>query len=360
MPRTTTISLRLAPILLFALLCSAATGQSAASERPDTAGRNAAPEQALATPQQPAPAQLAPKYPVAPRQSVAVGFWNLENFYDTIPSPFYDDTEYTPQGAKHWDTERYNQKVKNLARVLDDMSLDVAGLGEVENEATVRDLVTALKTDYCYIHRTTSDLRGMDMALLYKGDKFIPERVRQVDIHSTREALYVRGLLLGERVDIVVCHLPSNFNDYDYRARAIRALYDFSDSLQRADPGARLIIMGDMNASADERIFKENFPLERYGPLVNALANELTQRRGSYAYGSRWQLIDNIFISGGLLYGPGLRRAQSGIFIRDYMLSQGSAALRKGYPLRTFVGDTYTGGFSDHLPVYIIFEKASQ
>ena len=282
-------------------------------------------------------------------QSVGVGFWNLENFYDTIPSPFYDDSDYTPQGRNLWGTERYARKLTNVARALDDMSLDVAALAEVENEGVVRDLVSTLKTDYCYIHRTTSDFRGMDIVLLYKGDKFIPDKIRQIDIRSTREALYVRGTLLGERIDIVACHLPSNLNSDAYRARAIAALYAFADSLQRFDAAARPIILGDFNCQTSDKIFRENFPLERTGPFVNALESELARGRGSYVYASRWQLIDNIIVPSSLQYAPGLRLTASGIFIRSYMLSPAGA------PLRTFSGYTYLGGFSDHLPVYVIF-----
>jgi hypothetical protein len=29
----------------------------------------------------------------------------------------------------------------------------------------------------------------------------------------------------------------------------------------------------------------------------------------------------------------------------------------KGYPLRTFVGNNFQGGFSDHFPVYIYIGK---
>ncbi|RMF00010.1 MAG: endonuclease/exonuclease/phosphatase family protein, partial [Bacteroidetes bacterium] len=29
----------------------------------------------------------------------------------------------------------------------------------------------------------------------------------------------------------------------------------------------------------------------------------------------------------------------------------------KGYPFRTFAGDTYLGGYSDHFPVYVAFLK---
>ena len=97
-------------------------------------------------------------YPIVAQQApeVTIGFYNVENLYDTIPSPFGNDRDYTPQGRLHWDSTRYTAKLHNLARVLDALSLDVAGLAEVESEQAVRDLVITLRTDYNYFARSTS------------------------------------------------------------------------------------------------------------------------------------------------------------------------------------------------------------
>ena len=95
-----------------------------------------------------------------------IAFMNTENLYDTTDSPFDGDEEYTPTGAKRWTNERYQQKLHSIARILDDMAADIIGLAEVENEAVVRDLVQTMQEDYNYIHRTTSDRRGIDIACL--------------------------------------------------------------------------------------------------------------------------------------------------------------------------------------------------
>lgn len=109
-------------------------------------------------------------------ERVKVAFYNTENLFDTIRNPLISDGEYTPQGARHWDTQRYACKIGRIARVLDELNADIVGLAEVENEAVVRDLMFAMRQDYNYIHRNTDDPRGIDVALLYRGSAFVPQR----------------------------------------------------------------------------------------------------------------------------------------------------------------------------------------
>ena len=289
------------------------------------------------------------------QRSATVGFWNTENLFDTIPSIFYtDDADYTPGGKQSWNTERYTNKLANVARVIDHMSLDVIGLCEVENEGVVRDLTLRLSTDYNYIHRIAGRSRGRDVVLLYKGDKFVPHEVRTVDSRTSRTFLYVRGELCGERVDIVVVHLPSLLNKYAYRERAVGRLYQFVDSLHQADPDSRLIVMGDFNAAPNDRVMRRAFTTDDpaceealFCPFETLASDGL----GTYAHGNRWLHYDNIFLSNRLLEGA-VRYCKCSIFIQSYMLQQDKTK-RRGYPLRTFTGKKYTNGFSDHLPVFL-------
>ncbi len=297
--------------------------------------------------------------PAVAQERASIAFYNVENLYDTVPSAFYDDREYTPTGRLKWGGERYTTKLRNLSRVIDAMSPDVIGLAEVESERAVRELVMTLRTDYNYIHRTTSDRRGMDVVLLYKGDKWIPERVFQVSSASGREFLYVRGELSGERVDLVVCHLLSQFNGYERRAISLSRLYRFVDSLHRSDPGARVVVVGDFNANPTDRVMRKAFHTERRVAdgsvfLFNPLYAMWRRGYGSYVYRDRWNLYDNIFLDHGFLSGKGWRYDRSGVFVREWMLSGGDM-LRRGYPLRSFSSGAYTGGFSDHLPVFVEF-----
>lgn len=289
-----------------------------------------------------------------------LAFYNVENLYDTIPSLFYDDSDYTPRGSRRWDAERYGRKLANLGRVIDQMDADMLGMCEVESEQAVRDLVTSLGTDYNYIHHTGSDRRGMDLALLYKGDRFVPDGERLVRSRSGREFLYVRGELLGQRVDVVVCHMPSQLNTREARERALTALRSFADSLHRSDPEARVVVMGDFNATPADRSMRRIFGTGRKyasgGELFLTPFSPLAAKGyGTYAFRNRWQLLDNIFLSNRLSGDSRVRYADCGIFSRGYMLGADHKN-RQRYPLRTFSGGQYLGGFSDHLPVYVILE----
>lgn len=290
---------------------------------------------------------------------VTAGFWNVENFYDTIPSLFYDDSAYTPDGRLAWNTVKYLNKIGRIGTVLDSLSLDIVALAEVENKTVVTDLLTGLDTPYNYIHPTGSDSRGLDLVLLFKGDKFFPEQSRLIRSGTSREFLYVRGEILGLRLDIVVCHLPSRLNRYTYRERATRALARFCDSLQRHDPETRLIVMGDFNCSPGEKPLKRYFPSEFPAPegmpqLYSPFGEQARKGYGTYAYRGKWSMSDNIFLSAGFYTGAGFTYFSCGIYIRPYLLDY-SDNRRKGFPLRTFTSGRYRNGYSDHLPVYVVF-----
>ena len=85
---------------------------------------------------------------------------------------------------------------------------------------------------------------------------------------------------------------------------------------------------------------------------------------GTLAYGDAWNLFDNIVVTENLATGSeGRLRLQKApgskfygnIFKRYYMLQK--EGQYKGYPLRTYVGNNFQGGYSDHFPVYIYIGK---
>ena len=134
------------------------------------------------------------------RVQTGIAFYDVDKIYDTLPALFYDDEEYTPEGRRHWDTERYRRKIRNTAAVIDSMALEIVALWGVENEAVVRNLVAACRGDYTYIHRTLNTLDGMDFALLYYGDRFFPHYVE-----PGRRYLYIEGTLGRDTVGLVLC-----------------------------------------------------------------------------------------------------------------------------------------------------------
>lgn len=278
------------------------------------------------------------------QRSPVVMFYNVESLYDTIPSLFYNDKNYTPDGTMRWNSVRYQNKLHALASVIDSVAAEVVALAEVENENTVRDLVMALGTDYNYIHRTSNDARGMDLALLYKGDKFFPSEIKLVESGFGREFLYVQGKLCGERIDLIVCHLPSQLGRKENRLRAQRRLATFVDNLHRTDSAARIIIAGDFNDTPSLISKRKIMPAWSKPMLLDA------ERRGegTIVYDGRWLMYDNFWID-----PQAFPMAHAQVYIRRDMLSNDGGAR----PLRTFTSRAYAAGPSDHLPVILHLYK---
>lgn len=297
--------------------------------------------------------------------TTSVAFYNVENLCDTVQSKFYDDSAFTPQGRKGWNTERYNRKISNIARVIDEMNVDVLGIAEVETKAVVQDLVNNLNTDYNYIHASSGDSRGMDLALLYKGDKFFPDSVALVDSKVSREFLYARGEYCGVEVHFVICHLPSRLNKSSYCEKAFYALHRLIYDILDKDHNANVILMGDFNASPVEKLMK--MYMGRSGAkdafMTNVLNDAYRSGFGSYFSDGSWLLFDNIFVNPEFFSTSGFRLAGAGVYSRQYMLrfeSDGKTIIGGGgrnVPYRTYAANSYLGGYSDHLPVFMVLER---
>ena len=299
---------------------------------------------------------------------IRIACYNAESLHDTIPDRLIDDGDYTPRGARQWNGERYRLKIGHIARVIDELDADLLLLTEIENESVLRDLMLATSSDYNYIHRHTSDRRGMDIALLYRGSLFFPGRVRQIAGPGLpRELLVVDGLLDGEPLTLIGAHLPSQLNRASYRLRALGTLRKAVDSILRRDPDRKLLVMGDMNCTPQsaeavrELGIRDPADTVREGtyrrvPLYTPLLGPSRRSFGSYAYRDRRFLYDWIAASPAATRGPGLRLSHGGAFARGWMLH--SSGPFKGYPLRTFRSREYLGGYSDHLPVYVELEAS--
>ena len=62
------------------------------------------------------------------QQRTGFAYYDLDRLYDTIPSLFYDDTDYTPEGRLRWSGERYRAKVERAGAVIGRMAMPLAGV----------------------------------------------------------------------------------------------------------------------------------------------------------------------------------------------------------------------------------------
>ena len=100
-------------------------------------------------------------------------FWNVENLFDTKDDPRKNDNEFLPEATRHWNSFRYRDKLKNLAKGIiasgNEYVPDLVGLCEVENDSCLYDLTRRSplrEADYRYIITDSPDQRGIDVAFI--------------------------------------------------------------------------------------------------------------------------------------------------------------------------------------------------
>lgn len=313
-----------------------------------------------------------------------IGFYNVENLFDTLDTPDVNDTEYTPQSAKKWNTERYNEKLNNLARVIGEIGTDIhpkgmiaVGISEIENREVLEDLVkTAALKDrkYDIVHYHSPDKRGIDVGLIYQPEFFevynhksYTLKIDGRDDFFSRDQLVVSGVLDTDTIHILVSHWPSRRGG-EKRSSPLRvAAADLGrsiiDSLLTINPNAKIMYMGDLNddpvnVSVKRHLRTESKPENALnGRLYNPMEDLYNKGIGTLAWRDIWNLFDQIIISEALATGKdgGYRYFGAKVHNKPYLRqSEGNFA---GYPYRTYVGDTYRPGFSDHFPVYLILVK---
>jgi len=326
-------------------------------------------------------AQKAQQYKVG-----AIGFYNLENLFDTEDDPLINDSEFLPTGKKNWTEAIYQEKQGNMARVISELGTELSpdgvsilGVSEVENRKVLEDLVKQPKLasrNYQIIHFDSPDERGVDVGLLYQTKYFKPTSSKAVFTpvfnadgtpDQTRDILFVSGLYDGEPLHILVNHWPSRSGgeaaSQPKRNASALICKNIADSLMQADPNAKIIIMGDLNddptSPSVKKILAASFKKEdtKKGGLFNPMYDFFKRGIGSNAYQDSWNLFDQIILSHGLINekAGGFQFYNARVFNESYLFQK--SGQYRGYPLRTFSGDNYIGGFSDHLPVFVYLVK---
>ena len=320
-----------------------------------------------------------------------IGFYNLENLFDTKHDEGHNDYEYLPEGRNKWTQMKYEHKLRNMSTVLGEMGTDmlpndgcaIIGVSEVENRHCMEDLCNqpALKKrGYKFVHVEGPDQRGVDCALIYNPALFKPNKVRlepynyekKEDIdknRATRGFLTVSGTLAGERLTVIVCHWPSRGATSYYRELAGKQVKALKERLQKEDPQVKIIIMGDMNDDPRDRSMSEALGARRDikdvepGGMYNPWWKIHDSGTGTLVYDGAWNLFDQIVVSSNLLHQEGkqdyntLKFRQHQIFRRDYLFQQ--EGQYKGGLKRTHAGGVWLDGYSDHLPtiIYLMKEK---
>jgi exonuclease III len=309
-------------------------------------------------------------------KELVVVFYNVENLFDTQDNPDTDDDEYTPSGDRHWTKTNLDQKVKNLYRALLSAGKgrfpDIIGLAEIENLWVIEYLInnTPLnKMPYGIIHKESPDPRGIDVALLYRKDKIEPIDYRHIAVTgnnaipiASRDILHFIGSVNKERVHFFVNHWPSRSSGYmetkDKRNFAAQILRNYLDSLQKKEPDAQILLMGDFNATPKENCFTEimkttlNRKSLQSHQLLNLSSSWIKAGKGTIRSGGQWEIFDQFICTGNFLLDGEFKLLSDRTLICEepFLLEPDKKFL--GYkPFRTYLGPAYHGGTSDHLPI---------
>ena len=371
------------------------------------------------------------------RKVATIGFLNVENLFDTVPSSDYIDGtkdfsnpafhrsvpldslkyletteeyrgewknenlkgkkvirhqilthEFTTKSAKNWDTKKYKQKIANEAKVISELGAQytktapaIVGLIEVENRQVIEDLIKhplLAKYDYGIIHYNSFDARGIDVALIYQKRRFTPTNSLKKEIKIfnddgkrsyTRNILVATGFLDNEKVAIFMNHWPSRSGgeaaSLPKRNAAAAVLKQQMDSIRLQDPSTKLFAMGDFNDDPVSSSLKNHLKaalnpkdLSADTPYLNLMYPLYKRGVASLAYQDAPNLFDQIIVSGNVIsdeVGKGYSVYKAEIFAPPYLINKEGNF--KGYPFRSWNGDTFTGGYSDHFPAFVVLQR---
>ena len=333
------------------------------------------------------------------RQNYVIGFYNLENLFDTYHEEGKNDYEFLPDGANEWTDVKYQKKLHNMATVIAEMAKangafhTILGVSEIENRLVLEDLVSQPELQDAHfeiVHHDGPDRRGVDVGLLYRPDQFtfidsrsIPFSFKDTEVQitlspeeqeefRTRDILMVHGSIDGEDFAIYVTHLPSRIGGKggDLRSLGAEIIRKDAEKMMARYPGIKVVVMGDMNDDPFNESMakwlggrKDIAEVGKNG-FFNPFWQMLDDGYGSIGYRGVWSIYDIIMVNEALAKPEkgslGIQKTDKKghygvVFKRPFMVTQ--SGQYKGYPFRTFSSGKFINGYSDHFPTYIVVGK---
>jgi predicted extracellular nuclease len=323
---------------------------------------------------------LAQKKDKASMDEAIVAFYNVENLFDTIDDPLIIDEDFTPSGKLQWTALRYAEKLSRIAEVVDLLPGEMPvflGLCEIENRSVLMDLIkqpmmnaTSKFGSYEIIHGDSPDERGIDVAALYDASRLKNVRFEYYSIAlpdpkdpNTRDLLHASGMLGNDEIHFFVNHWPSRSGgqaESEPNRLAVAALLKSKiDVVLAQNANAKILIMGDFNDHPNDK--SVNDVLGAKDQISAALYNHMyaihAAGNGSYFYKGEWGALDQMITSSGFMQSLGWHVGSQAaeVFRDEKILFKDKDGVAR--PSRSYAGDSYKGGYSDHLPVYIKLQR---
>jgi predicted extracellular nuclease len=313
-------------------------------------------------------------------------FWNVENLFDleTAERPA-KITKMIAKDLVGWDQATLGAKLGQLSKVIRSLNgglgPDILGVCEVENKSVLEKLTARIKADggrsYQVAHADTSDNRGIDVAFLYDSNVAAtsPDQMFQhwvVKRFATRELFQANFTIDQRKVVFVGNHWPARtagqYESEPYRMTAGETLAYWIERIhEELGANVPIVVMGDFNDEPFNRSLME-YTLSVNDPntilagtnkyLLNLMWPILATGQGSHLFAGRWNALDQILVSRGIVSGKSgwSVQGEARIEARDIMTYPKKSGPR-GFGLNPKERDT--SGFSDHYPVSVTLQKTS-
>lgn len=318
----------------------------------------------------------------SPPERIRVVSYNVENLFDTIPSSSYADHAFSPAGEYKWNGARYQRKLSNISTVLNSINgwelPAIIAFSEVENSRVVEELLYRTKHDmdgspyFNFDVTNGKDGRGINVAFAWDRRLFRKIGRNEIPNYSSNDTSHFPGrhtlyLVLEtlfsyrseamkadrDTLHLYAIHLPSRRGGVreseQKRVLAAKNIRNHLSDLLSRKPKAKIIIMGDANEDPTD-------------PAALLLSDSLLHlckefsNRGLYSHyfqGKGWA-PDHIIVSSSLVSSESetlcIESSKAQVYAPLFLQDKRFSIPR---PFRFLSGGFYTGGYSDHFPIYI-------
>jgi predicted extracellular nuclease len=295
--------------------------------------------------------------------------YNVENLFDTIDDSNKADEDFTPTGKLKWNSAKYYEHLNHTVDAITNKGANfpaVVGLIEVENGIVLNDLVNTSYfkgRGYQVVWFEGPDERGIDVALIYDsnrvnviGSRAIPVVLESVSDPNTRDILKVTVKVGNEDFNLFVNHWPSRRGGQDesemHRIKAASVLRKEVDVILSINANANIICMGDFNDFPSNKSVHDVLQAgvsNEHSVLFNMMADFETLKKGTHFYKGEWSPLDQFMVSYGMFDNKCISANSFDVVSYDFLYYTSKEGVRS--PARAYVGDSYKGGYSDHLPI---------
>ncbi|WP_131450877.1 endonuclease/exonuclease/phosphatase family protein [Chryseobacterium sp. FH1] len=294
-------------------------------------------------------------------------FYNVENFYPP------NQANVSSFGLYNWDEYKYSQKIRKISNVFRYIEEDfgqlpsIIGLAEIGAESVLEDLTNDNSPIHNYeiIYQQSQDSRGLSVAILFDKCKYTLAKSQilkfQLDDSlefDTRDILHAEFLFEENKFHVFVLHLPSKRNRDIKKEKRDYILEKLHETVQDlVEKKEAIVLMGDFNDNPDaEAIQRLCFDRNQQPILTNPFEALYEKQQFTTYHGKTGVCFDQIlFTEDSLKATFNIQTIVPEIYTN--MRLRNKSSKNSHFPLRTYSGSRYIGGWSDHFPVVVRFGK---